>query len=193
MPEETQVETTETQETVETTETVEQVEKTPEQLQADLKSAQAQIHKLNQENAKRRKDAEAQEAAQAEAARKAAEEQGKFKDLYEAEQQTVAGKMAELETANTKLARYDEILSSDVDKRIEKWPDEVKKLVPSGEGVDALTRFEKVSELTPLAERLLNTPARPGNSAGPTPQGGPAGDLQKQTSEAVARNIHSVF
>lgn len=192
MPEETQVETTETQETTEATATVETV-KTPEELKAELEGAQARIAELNKENAKRRKDAEALEAAQAEAARKAAEEQGRFKELYDAEQKVVESKSAELESVTAKLAKANEILAADLEARIKSWPDEVKKLIPAGDGVDALTRFEKVSELAPLAERLMNAPARPGNSAGPTPQGGPTKDLQKQTSEAVARNIHSVF
>lgn len=189
MPDETQAATAETQETTETTETVAQVEKTPAELKAELEGAQARIAELNKENARRRKDAEAQAAAQAEAERKAAEEQGQFKNLYETEKQTAASRAAELESATAKLDRANEILGSDIDKRIEKWPDEVKKLVPNGEGVDALTRFEKVSELAPLADRLMDVPARPGNSAGPTPSGGPGGANDKDAKEAHRRTV----
>lgn len=149
--------------------TGETAEAKAERIAKELEGAQKRIAELNKENEKRR-------LAEKDAAEKKLAEEGKLQELVELRATERDAKAAELETASQKLTRLNEILGADVDKRIEKWPDEVKKLVPTGEGVDALTRFEKVSELAPLAERLMNVAPRPGNGAGPTPSGGPGGN-----------------
>lgn len=173
MPEATTTtETVETTPETVTTETVTtEVAETPdtkaERLAKELSGAQAQIGKLNKENEKRRLD-------EKQAAEKKLVDDGKLQELADTRASERDAVTAERDVQAAKLNRLNEILGGDVDKRIEKWPDEVKKLIPSGEGVDALARFERVSELAPLAERLMNVTARPGNGAGPTPSGGPA-------------------
>lgn len=179
----------EVEETVETTETteVEQPQtptgETPEQkaerISKELESAKSHIHKLNKENEKRRKDQE-------EADRKAAEEQGKFKELYETEQGKVTQLTTDHETAKEKLAKYETILSADIEARIKDWPEAVKKLIPLGEGVDALSRFESVTNHAELAQKLMDKPVNPGNGPGPRASGGPAGKQEKEASQQQA-------
>jgi hypothetical protein len=171
-------ETTETVDTA-TTETVGSTPaadagKTPEQLAADLESAQRRIHELNKENEKRRKQAEEQERQQRTAEEKRLAEQGEFKSLAATREAERDAAQAELQSAAAKLARLNEILSADIAKRIEAWPLEVRGLVPDGEGVDALQRLERITELEPLAQRLMKAAAPGGNSAGPVPSAAPA-------------------
>lgn len=167
-----------TTETVDTTatETVETTPasvagKTPEQLQAELETAQKRIHELNKENEKRRKQADEQAKQQQEAEEKRLAEQGEFKTLADQRTAERDAVTAQLETAAGKLLRLNEILSADISRRIEAWPQEVKSLVPDGEGVDALQRLERITELEPLAQRLMKASAPGGNSAGPAPSG----------------------
>lgn len=164
----------------------ETAEQKAERIAKELEGAQKRISELNKENEKRR-------LAEKDAAEKKLAEEGKLQELVELRAKERDEKATELEAASQKLNRLNEILGADVDKRIEKWPDEVKKLVPSGEGVDALARFERVTELQGLAERLMNVPARPGNGAGPTPTGGPTGADEKVAQAVEANRVRRVF
>lgn len=191
-------ETTETVEAV-TTETVEDVETGKDGKPFDPERAQATIEKLRAEiktlkpvatEAERLKQERADaEAAQAEAQRKAAEEQGKFKELYEAETAKVTNSTNELTAAQEKLTRYDSLLAADIDNRIKGWPEEIAALIPSGDSVDALTKMEAISKLEPAAQRLMKAPAPGGNGAGPVASGMPDATDQQRNAVRQRHNI----
>jgi chromosome segregation ATPase len=146
--------------------------KTPEQLQAELQSAQNRIHELNKENEKRRKQQEELEKQQKAAEEERLAKQGEFQKLAETRTTELQTAQSELESANAKLTQYETLLGSDIDKRIEKWPEEVKALVPK-EG-DALQRLQEIKKLEPLANSLMSVPAAGGMRPGPVPSGRPS-------------------
>lgn len=193
MPEET-TETATVDEVTETAaETVAAANQTPEQLKAELEGAQKRIKELNTENAKRRKQQEEFETKQAAEEEERKKKQGEFEGLFNDEKQKTATLSAEVESSKEKLAKYETILSADIETRIKDWPDEVKNLIPTGDGVDALARLESLSKLSPLVQKLTAGPTNPGNGAGPRPSGGPGSADVKAAQDAAARQTRSAF
>lgn len=144
--------------------------KTPEQLKEELASAQARIHELNKENEGKRKKLDAIEAEKSAAEEERLAKQGEFETLANTHKATAEAKTAELEAAQGKIAKYEELLGGDIDKRIENWPDKIKALVPK-EG-SALERLQEVSRLEPLAVEWMGKPTTRGLQPGPVASNG---------------------
>ena len=166
---------------------------TPEQLKSELAGAQARIHELNKENEKRRKAQEAADAAAKTADEARLAEQGEFKTLAETRTAELAAATASLTSATDKLTRLDTIVGADIEKRVAAWPDEVKVLIPKADSADALTRLERVTELEPLATRLMTAKPAAGNSAGPVPGGARTPEMQKEAQQAQANATRRAF
>lgn len=71
-------------------------------------------------------------------------------------------------------AELGELLTAQINKEIEKWPEEVKATAPDGE-VSALEMVKWLDKTRPLAQKLMNVQtekqsAPGGNSPGPKPQ-----------------------
>lgn len=165
------LEQTETVETVEVTpeaaESTETVETTqPEVLDAaalaiELKSAQDRIHTLNEENKTKRI-----------AADKALEQklisEGKSKEV-------AAAAIADRDSYKAKWEALNASSLEDVKVQVAKWPEEAKQLVTISDDADASELRAQIAKVQPIVDKLVGTPAKPGNGAGPTPQGGLGG------------------
>lgn len=90
-----------------------------------------------------------------EATRKAAEAQGEFQKLYEAEKV----KAAELETRAQAAERYAERINQVLDGEVKDWPAEVKQTDPGAENLDDRLRW--VETHRDLAKRLASAGAAP--------------------------------
>lgn len=145
--------------------------RTPEQTRNELDSANARILELNKENERNRRKQSEFEAAQKKADEDRLAKQGEFETLAKTREGERDTAQSELESAKAQIQRFTEIVSGDLNKRIEKWPDAVKNLVPKADGVDALTRLERIQELEPLALQLMTAPAVGGLRPGPVSNG----------------------
>lgn len=128
----------------------------------------SRLDQLNNElKALRAEQAQAQKERD-EAARKAAEEQGKFKELYEGAQTQVAALAPKAELAD-KLA---EMVAAQLKAEVDGWPEEVKAILPT-DPTDILAFMDAVGKARPLAQKLSTAPTPPpaGNGRGPKPAG----------------------
>ena len=126
------------------------------------------LDQLNNElKALRAEQAQAQKERD-EAARKAAEDQGKFKELYEGAQTQVANLASKAELAD-KLA---EMVAAQLKAEVDGWPEEVKAVLPT-DPTDILAFMDAVGKARPLAQKLSTAPTPPpaGNGRGPKPAG----------------------
>ena len=128
----------------------------------------SRLDQLNNElKALRAEQAQAQKERD-EAARKAAEEQGKFKELYEGAQTQVTTLAPKAELAD-KLA---EMVAAQLKAEVDGWPEEVKAVLPT-DPTDILAFMDAVGKARPLAQKLSTAPTPPpaGNGRGPKPAG----------------------
>ncbi len=191
MPEDTTTATVTEEEVVapemaETAETPEQETLDSAALKTALEGAQAQIAKLNKENEKRR-------LAEKAAAEQKLADDGKLKELAEQRAKERDDANADREALTEKVKKANEHLLANVKLTIEKWPDEVKNLVPLGDDADAFEAAEKVDSLKPLAEKLMNAAAKPGSSPGPVAQGGLGSINDATQKKSIAGQVKSVF
>lgn len=135
----------------------------PERAQATIETLRAEV-KTNKAAAEELEALKAKQIADEEERKR---KQGEFETLANDYKSKFEGSEGTIKELKTREARYQEILAADIDKRIEKWPDSVKKLIPK-DG-DALERLERVSEMEQLANELLQTPAAGGVRPGPVP------------------------
>lgn len=149
---------------------------------ADFEAMQSALRKANKEAETRRKELERIADEQAAAKETELAEQGKHQELAQKREKERDDARAEVQERDAKLSRYEEILGGNIEAQTKDWPEEVKALIPAGDGVDALARLEAVTKLSPLAEQLMDAPAKPGNGAGPTP-----GGIKPEDKEAARR------
>ena len=119
------------------------------------------LRAMEEQAAKLQKDRE-------EAERKAAEEQGEYRKLYEQATQ----KLGELTPKSKALDALSEMVNAQLKAEVDKWPEEVKALLPT-EPTDTLVFYEAVNRTRPLAARLAEaeTKVPTGNGRGPKPSG----------------------
>lgn len=140
------------------------------------------IKDLRKEQASNRQKIRGFESAQtqAEKERKESEakrlkEAGEFKALYE----TSDARVKELEPLQGKYNRLSELMGKQLEETIKDWPAEVKTFDPGKDaGVEA--RMEWVNKSKPLVEKLVGSPARPGNRPNPAAAGGNGKDVKAE-------------
>lgn len=133
---------------------------------------------------------QAQAKAQAEreeAERKAAEEQGKFRELYEGTTAQLSALKPKAELADKLAERFMKQLKAEVDA----WPEEVKALLPA-EPTDVIAFEDAVIRARPLAKKL--TAPVGGNGPSPKPSA-PAGTTKASDDAKLqqSRFIHRQF
>lgn len=103
-----------------------------------------------------------------EAERKAAEEQGEYRKLYE----QATAKLGELTPKSQMADKLAEMVSAQLKAEVDKWPEEVKALLPT-EPTDTLALYEAVNRARPLAAKLteVDNKVPAGNGRGPKPSG----------------------
>jgi hypothetical protein len=128
-----------------------------------------------QEKRKKLKAFEDEKARTDEANRKTEEERlkqaGEHQKLAEQYKAELDQAKPQLETIQGKYTKLSELMGKQVEETIKDWPAEVKAFDPGKEaGVEA--RMEWVGKSKALVEKLLGTPARPGNRPNPPASGG---------------------
>lgn len=173
---------------------------TPEELRALVKKLEDEKAAVIRESMGRKtklQELETAKQAALDAAKAAADQklidEGKSAEVAMAAQAERDVAIAERDTYAAKVSKANELLSADIEKRIKDWPDEAKALLSDGEGVDALERLEQVAKVEPLANKLMDVPARPGNGSGPTATGGPAPANEKALAEAAMESTRRSF
>lgn len=103
-----------------------------------------------------------------ESERKAAEEKGEYKKLYE----QATAKVGELTPKSQMLDKLSEMVSAQLKAEVDKWPEEVKALLPT-EPTDVLAFYDAVNRARPLATKLTEADNKvpAGNGRGPKPSG----------------------
>lgn len=103
-----------------------------------------------------------------EAERKAAEEQGEYRKLYE----QATAKLGELTPKSQMADKLAEMVNAQLKAEVDKWPEEVKALLPE-EPTDTVAFYEAVNRARPLAAKLAEADNRvpAGNGRGPKPSG----------------------
>lgn len=141
-----------------------------DELNNKLKAMEEQAAKLQQE----REEAE----------RKAAEEQGEYRKLYE----QATAKVGELTPKSKMLDKLSDMVSAQLKAEVDKWPEEVKALLPE-ESTDTLAFYEAVNRARPLAQKLTEATTQPappaGNGRSPKPTG-PAGTSKSEEERRLA-------
>lgn len=117
-----------------------------------------------------------------EAEEKAAVEQGKFKELYEAEKVRAES----LVGIEAKMKVYAARISESIDATIKDWPSEAKVFDPGNADVEA--RLEWLKKAEPAAKRMLagrNTSNEGGNRTGTVSPAVASGDGKNAGAEAL--------
>jgi hypothetical protein len=130
---------------------------------------------LRKEQASNRTKIKAQEAAQTkiEADRKAAEDerlrqQGEHQKLAEQYKAELDQAKPQLEGLQGKYDKLSDMLNKQLEATIKDWPAEIKALDP-GKDADLEKRLEWMDKAKLAVEKLVKTPARPGNAPNPRP------------------------
>lgn len=137
--------------------------------------AQKMFKGLSAENYRRRKAEKDQAAAAAKAEEERLAQQQEWQKLAEQRQ----ARIAELEPLTERTSKLEAMLAEQLAAAIKEWPAELKQLDP-GDGADLLTRLDWMRKSQPLAQKLMERPATPGNMPTPKPNGG-----AKPTDEAA--------
>lgn len=141
-------------------------EKVPAYVQAELDRARKEAASYR---AKLKKLESAQEAATA----KALEEQGKFKELYESAQKTIA-----------ELSPYKTMFGEVIESEISSVPEHLRELVPAGSDAEKLSWIRKAKASGLFAPPTPAAPPKPPSTAvtAPPPPGGGAHKPEQPTA-----------
>lgn len=134
--------------------------------------------RFDEVNSRLRAMEQAQAKAQAEreeAERKAAEEQGEFRKLYEGTTAQLSALKPKAELADKLAERFMSQLKAEVDA----WPEEVKALLPT-EPTDVIAFEDAVVRARPLAKKLT----APVGGNGPSPKPSAPAGTSKTSDEA---------
>ena len=133
---------------------------------------QDHIKDLRGENKTYRTSAEQAQRDQADKEAKDLEQRQEWEKLASKRQQEVE----RLTPIASEAERLGELIKSQIDAEITKWPKEVADTHPEGE-VSAVTMYEWFTKMRPLAQRLMQvdeegttTQPKPGNRSGPPPR-----------------------
>lgn len=81
-----------------------------------------------------------------------AEEQGQFKDLYDAEKVKLSTMESELNTRNSRLTALETRVNAQIEAEVKDWPEEVKSMDPGTENLELRLAWAEKSR--PLAKRI---------------------------------------
>ena len=138
------------------------------------------------ENYRRRKAEKDQAAAAAKAEEERLAQQQEWQKLAEQRQ----ARIAEVEPLTERTSKLEAMLAEQLAAAIKEWPAELKQLDP-GDGADLLTRLDWMRKSQPLAQKLMERPAAPGNMPTPKPANGsgkPDDEAARQRQMRWAQN-----
>lgn len=164
-------------------------EDAPKFTQADQDALAQKIRREEKEKYDK-KVAEAKRLADEEEAK----EQGKFEKLANDRQAQIDELTPQLEAANKELEAYKATVSEMVAAELKALPDKVRNASPAQYADEKVTNPLDVLAWLPIGKELAalidDTPAKPGNGAGPKPAGAPGDPEADKRARAQARRAY---